>query len=577
MTDLESSGTILRIKCDYICFTPGIPYDSRCDQDKRGTAFLCQINGTPIIVTAHHVVSNAVYIGATSPSLPDGESRKLTIIGYNPHLDIALLTGPKEIMNLKPFIPKKSSTLSPKHPVTCVGFAAGTLRVHITSGTISGRNEFPHNRIQTDTAVNPGNSGGPMLDTRTGRVLGIVTSGMDTMQTTNFFTPMDEAYLCMRRIITRYHEHKDLGIDLGYTLNAIVRPVDSAACGGLAPGGALVVECHPGIGLKRNDVIVAVSNSSGKMLPVNVNMRVVDPSLWQHDAIDFRSILDTFTSVTPSARWNIRVRRGPPQSTPITVSLLVGQSTIQSRQLFPDCEAIRYISYAGLIIQMHSDSHEWEVKGVTGGCNRDPQMEYHSVPIITHVSSGSPFATHDVNELVGSCIRQMVGVRGEIRDIASLEDVVYCLKHMDPIIIVLKDGSRVGCSLEDIEQYNNGITDNAIRQGIHSVMRGPSGMVTYKELRNSRKRERTQLTPMNPSPPSATPIEVDTEPDDVADDNANDNADDNAPSPPTPPKPQQMPPMEEDDEIRRALQQLPSTNPDMFDEDEVASVIRSSF
>jgi hypothetical protein len=465
-------GSVFRVKCDFRCFDASTPYDNRCDESKRGTAFLLQLNGVPVIVTAHHVVSNAVTVTVTSPTLGDGEARTLKLIGCNPHLDIAILVGPPEIMALTPFLPQRSSNLKPRHPVTCVGFALGTMRTHTTTGTVSGRNEFPHNRIQTDTAVNPGNSGGPMLDAETRRVVGVVTSGMNNAQTTNFFTPMDEAYYAIRRIVTRYRESgSTLGVDMGYHLSAVVRSVNADACLG-ARGGALVAATHPDIGLAAGDVILAVADPQGTMVDVNAHMRVSAPSVWAYDAVDFRSLLDAMTPLQPEARWKMLVRRsrGMEQGE-MLVDVLVGEQRMRSRELFPDCRPVEYVTFGGLVIQTLSESHIWAVSGVTRASFRRPSIALDSRPMITHVASGCPFASHGAVELAGAIVCELVGAR-ETRSVATLEDVDRAMREIDPIVVVLDDGSRVGAAPNELRAYDARQVDDALRRGRHAIRLG---------------------------------------------------------------------------------------------------------
>lgn len=485
MSNVVEGGSILRVKCDYRCFIAATPYDGRCDKSKRGTAFLLRLNGTPVIVTAHHVVSNAVSVTVTSPTLGDGEARPLRIIGFNPHLDIAILTGPDDIMKLNAFIPQSSSDLKPRHKVICVGFAAGTLRTHTTSGTVSGRNDFPHNRIQTDTAINPGNSGGPMIDAETRRVVGIVTSGMNNMQTTNFFTPMDEAWQSIRRIITRYRDHGTVGIDSGFHLNAVVRSVNSAACHG-ERGGAYVAATDPEIGLAEGDVILAVetpkpnADATVRLADINAHMRVNIPSIWAYDAIDFRSVFDALSDIQPSTTMKMLVRRsrGSEQGETL-VNVRLTRADKNSRELYPDCEPVVYVTFGGLVIQTLSTSHEWVVSGVGNGTFDKPEMEMKSKPAITHVASGSPFATHGAVELPGCVIRRMEGRGGEARDVDTLEEVDRAMREIDPSVIVLHDGSRVGALPNEIREYDTRQMDEALRRGRHSVMHGPLSNVEF--------------------------------------------------------------------------------------------------
>jgi len=489
MSEVVEGGSILRVKCDYRCFLAATPYDGRCDKSKRGTAFLLKLNGTPVIVTAHHVVSNAVSVTVTSPTLGDGEARSLRIIGFNPYLDIAILTGPDDIMKLEPFIPQRSSDLKPRHKVVCVGFAAGTLRTHTTSGTVSGRNDFPHNRIQTDTAINPGNSGGPMIDAETRRVVGIVTSGMDNMQTTNFFTPMDEAWQSIRRIITRYREHGEVGIDSGFHLNAVVRSVNSAACHG-ERGGAYVAATDPDIGLAQGDVLLAVetpklnTEATGKLAALNAHMRVNVPSIWAYDAIDFRSVFDAITDIESSTTVKMLVRRsrGSEQGETL-VDVRLTRVEKNSRELYPDCEPIVYVTFGGLVIQTLSTSHEWVISGVSNGTFDQPEMEMKSKPAITHVASGSPFTTHGAVELPGCVIKRMEGHGGEARDVDTLEEVDRAMREIDPSVIVLRDGSRVGALPNELREYDTRQVDESLRRGRHSVIRGPLSTVTFDPAR----------------------------------------------------------------------------------------------
>lgn len=475
MPRVVEGGSILRIKCDYRCFVSDMPYDTRCDKTKRGTGFLLQLNGVPLVVTAHHVVSNAVAVVATSPTLGDGEPRELRIVGVNPYLDVAILTGPKDIMTLPPFLPQSSSALYPRQRVICVGFAAGTLRTHTTSGTVSGRSDYPHNRIQTDTVINPGNSGGPLMDAATRRVVGIVTSGMNDMQSTNFCTPMDEAWQSIRRMITRYREDGEaLGVDHGYHLNAVVRSVNAAACHG-ARGGAYVAHADPRTGLVAGDVILALrapgaGDGATTMVDVNAHMRTNVPSIWCHDALDFRSVFDAIPEVGETTSVRMRVRRGADTA---DVDVRLERATYASRELFPDCEAVVYATFGGVVVQTLSVTHELTMNSVLEGTvTGDPEMEMHSRPAITHVAPGSPFAAHGVVDLAGRVVTRLEGRGGAARDVRTLDDVVRAVDEIDPVVIVLKNGARVGAASEDVRAYEARQEDPGLRRGRHAVTFG---------------------------------------------------------------------------------------------------------
>jgi hypothetical protein len=77
--------------------------------------------------------------------------------------------------------------------VFAIGSALGMLQNTLTRGIVSGvRQTNTATLVQTDAAVNPGNSGGPLID-RTGKVLGIITMGFTGRQGLNFAVGIDHA------------------------------------------------------------------------------------------------------------------------------------------------------------------------------------------------------------------------------------------------------------------------------------------------------------------------------------------------------------------------------------------------
>ena len=77
--------------------------------------------------------------------------------------------------------------------VFAIGSALGLFQNTLTRGIVSGIRQTPTaTLVQTDAAVNPGNSGGPLMD-RNGRVLGIITMGYTERQGLNFAVGIDHA------------------------------------------------------------------------------------------------------------------------------------------------------------------------------------------------------------------------------------------------------------------------------------------------------------------------------------------------------------------------------------------------
>jgi len=132
-----------------------------------------------VILTNIHVVAGAKRIGITFES---GMESDAVVTGTRPEDDLAVLQAAAIPDDLMAATLQSTSGLSPGDFVTAVGFPFG-IGPSVTSGVVSGlKREYrtPEgqrlltNLIQFDAAVNPGNSGGPLLNA-SGEVVGIVT------------------------------------------------------------------------------------------------------------------------------------------------------------------------------------------------------------------------------------------------------------------------------------------------------------------------------------------------------------------------------------------------------------------
>jgi 2-alkenal reductase len=141
-----------------------------------GSGFIWDSAGN--IVTNEHVVHGG---GTITIWLASGEQLSAEIVGVAPNYDLAVI-HPKEKHRLPPAIPVASSAgLKVGQTAYAIGSPWG-LDQSLTTGVVSGlRREMPTTRgrevtnmIQTDAAVYPGNSGGPLLDSA-GRLIGVIT------------------------------------------------------------------------------------------------------------------------------------------------------------------------------------------------------------------------------------------------------------------------------------------------------------------------------------------------------------------------------------------------------------------
>ncbi len=145
-------------------------------QEAEGTGFEIDTKGD--ILTAQHVVAGADSIKVT---FQDGSTAKATLVGTpDPSTDTAVIHVDVPASQLHPLTLGNSSAVQPGQSVVAIGSPFG-LTETMTAGIVSARNRsivatnnFTINgAIQTDAAINHGNSGGPLIDVATNTVIGV--------------------------------------------------------------------------------------------------------------------------------------------------------------------------------------------------------------------------------------------------------------------------------------------------------------------------------------------------------------------------------------------------------------------
>lgn len=224
-----------------------------------GSGFIISPSG--YIVTNNHVVKGATLVKV---KLRDGKQYTAKVIGTDPKTDIALIkiSGVKDLPTV-PF--GNSAKLRVGEAVMAVGNPFG-LGDTVTAGIISalGRNinSGPYDSyIQTDAAINRGNSGGPLFNTR-GQVIGMNTAIFSPSGGSvgiGFSIPSDT----VKYVVDQLRAHGSVSRGwLGVQIQQVT-PTLADALGLPKPEGALVAVVQPkspalAAGIKKGDVIVSV-------------------------------------------------------------------------------------------------------------------------------------------------------------------------------------------------------------------------------------------------------------------------------------------------------------------------------
>jgi putative serine protease PepD len=156
----------------------GYPFGQPRDQNQQaqGTGF--EIDSKGDIVTNAHVISGASSITVKTK---DGTTYRATVVGSDETTDVAVIHIDAPSSALHPLTFADSSSVAVGDPVIAIGDPYG-LTDSVSTGivsalgrTITSPNNHPiRNAIQTDAAINHGNSGGPLLNDQ-GQVIGITS------------------------------------------------------------------------------------------------------------------------------------------------------------------------------------------------------------------------------------------------------------------------------------------------------------------------------------------------------------------------------------------------------------------
>jgi S1-C subfamily serine protease len=215
------------------------------------------------VLTNSHVVRTAERIEV---SLQDGRTLAASIIGDDPHSDLAVIRVPDG--GLPVGVLGDSSRLRVGQLVVAIGNPLG-FQATVTAGVISalGRSlraqtgRLIANVLQTDAALNPGNSGGPLVDFR-GEVVGINTAVIAGSQGISFAIPANTARWVAAQLI---REGRVRRAYLGILAQTVPLDRRLAVALALAGGAVRVTEVQPegpaaAAGLQPGDLIVGAGD-----------------------------------------------------------------------------------------------------------------------------------------------------------------------------------------------------------------------------------------------------------------------------------------------------------------------------
>lgn len=231
-----------------------------------GSGFILTSDG--YVLTNYHVIEDS---NTVTVSTYDGQSYDAEVVGYDISNDIAVLKI--DAQGLQAVTLGSSDSLRVGDTVLAIGNPLGELTFSLTKGVVSAldreitmSNGTTMALIQTDTAINSGNSGGALFDMN-GTVVGITnakysgrtSSSQATIDNIGFAIPIDSVRYIVESIISNGYIVKPY-------IGVSVTPVSSELISYGMPAGAAVKVVNDdspakAAGLKVNDIITAVNGT----------------------------------------------------------------------------------------------------------------------------------------------------------------------------------------------------------------------------------------------------------------------------------------------------------------------------
>ena len=262
----QNVNSVVAITCAVRTSSGGQVYEAT----SSGTGFIISEDG--YIVTNHHVVEGATKISVT---LADGTAYSAELIGSDSTNDVALIKA--KATGLDPVTLGSSSAMQVGDQVVAIGNALGELSASLTVGYVSGMDRDIStdgtviNMIQTDAAINSGNSGGPLFNAK-GEVIGITsakysgtTSSGASIEGIGFAIPLDD-------VIDMIDDLRNYGYIRSAYLGVMVWEVDATVAATYnLPQGVYVEEvtagyCAEAAGVRAKDIIVELGGYTVKSM-----------------------------------------------------------------------------------------------------------------------------------------------------------------------------------------------------------------------------------------------------------------------------------------------------------------------
>lgn len=390
------------------------------------------------ILTNAHVVNQAKAIWIQHPALGK-RIIDVTLVGMSER-DLAILeVTPEGLAMLKqqlgtiPYLSLgDSDNIRRADDVLALGYPLGQQSLKSTTGVISGREQ---SMIQMSAPINPGSSGGPLLNTK-GEVVGINTAGIMEANNVGYIIPINDFKIVHDDLyVNKILRKPYLGIFYNQTTDATTEFLKNPLPGGCYVAKVLKNSPLAKAGIESGDMIYTIN---GHRLDVYGDMNAP----WSEDKI---SLVDYVSRLSVGEQVNLVAYRNGERK---ECSLAFNQAEQPAiRKIYPGYEDLSYEVMAGMVVMPLTMNHIHALVNIAPGLAKyvEPQHQNESVLVVTHVFPNSQL--HRTRILpVGSTLQEVNGL-----SVKTLDDLRVALnKGADDQYLTIKADDNVLRAMDHI-------------------------------------------------------------------------------------------------------------------------------
>lgn len=440
---LASQDAVVQVFAQVAGFNWEEPYKIEDQYENRGSGFFIDDQGH--FITNAHVVDEAKFVWVYMSAL-GRQPLYADIVGVSPTQDIALLRlkekslgEVRKKLNRVPFLELGDSDyLQNTEGVMALGYPMGQHRLKSATGTVSGRELlFNYSFVQITTPINPGDSGGPVLNAR-GQVMGIVTAAMPHGNSIGYAIPSNDVRIILDDLYVNKLLHKPfLGVTFMYSDDEKAQFLNNPL-----PAGLYVNKVIPGSLCDKAGIHVGDMLYEFNGYPLDAYGETEVP--WSAEKI---SIFELLARVKIGAEVSLVLyRNGKRLEKKFS---LVHEHIFKIRQMYPNYDHVGYETLGGMVIMELALNH------IPLFAEDSPELYHYQLPenrlasrlIVTHILPGS--YAHQLSMIgAGDIITEVNG--NKVGTLDEFQKAIFQSVQHDFLSIKTEQGAFVVFSLRKL-------------------------------------------------------------------------------------------------------------------------------